>query len=261
MNRGGPLARQPGMGTRARVAVAAAATLGAASLAACGDDGATASFTTPSGDETVAGGVAFSLVADGVTIEEAGDVRGGAGHFHVIADAGCIEEGSAVPRDADHVHLGGGQADGVVYLAPGTHELCVQVADGAHTATDITETITVDVGVTSREQWCAVAAETDDLFLATDESSDEDFAVRQAGYEGIRRLLAQLTAGIGHVDADARQDVGAGLSWATGVAAAFTDASSVAEAEAALAPLFADGGAVDAAEPWIRQNCDVDIND
>lgn len=237
--------------------------MASATLAACGDDdGPTASFTAPSDGAEIAGGVAFELTADGVTIEEAGEVREGAGHFHVIADAGCVSEGEAVPRDADHVHLGRGQSDGVVYLEPGTHELCVQVGDGAHAATDITDTISVDVGVTDRDEWCAVVAEVDELFLATDTSGEEDFAVQQAGYESIRRLLTQLSGGIEHVDADARDDVAAGIDWATSLTVAFTEASDFADAEAALEPLFASGeDPIAAAEPWISEHCGVDIDD
>jgi len=233
-----------------------------ATLAACGDDGPTASFTAPEDGADVAGGVAFELEADGVTIEEAGDVREGAGHFHVIADAGCVDEDAAIPRDADHVHLGRGQAEGVVYLEPGSHELCVQVGNGAHAATDITDTISVDVGVTDRDGWCAVVGEVDDLFLATDTSEEEDFAVRQAGYEGIRRLLAQLSDGIDQVDADARDDVAAALDWATQLTLAFTESADAAEAEETLQPLFATAeDQVAAAGPWISENCDVEIDD
>ncbi len=232
-----------------------------AALVACGDDDATASFTEPSDGDRVAGGVAFELAADGVTIEEAGEVRDGAGHFHVIADAGCVDEGAAIDRDADHVHLGRGQADGVVYLEPGSHELCVQVGDGAHAASDVSDTITVDGGVADRDEWCAVVGEVDELFNVTDSSGEEDFAVRQAAYEGIRRLLAQLIDGIDHVDADVRDDVADGLAWATDVTLAFTESADFAEAETKLQAVFADGEpAIAGAEEWISQNCGVEID-
>ena len=230
-------------------------------LAACGgDDDASASFTTPVDGATVAGGVAFDLEADGITIEEAGRVNDGAGHFHVVADVGCVDVGEAIPRDADHVHLGSGNADGLIYLAPGVHELCVQVADGAHVATDITDTITVDVAIRDQQEWCAVVGEVDELFLLTD-TSGQDFTANQVGYENVQRLLSQLAAGIEHVDADARDAVTAAVEWATAVTLAFTESTGIGDAEEALAPLFADDTPVAEAEPWVRDTCGVDIDD
>ena len=139
------------------------------------------------------------MTADGITIEAAGEVHSGAGHFHVIADAGCVAEGESIVRDADHVHFGGGQNDGVVYLEPGTHELCLQVGDGVHIALDITDQATVEVGITDRDQWCAVIDEVDELFEAADTSEDE-FSVLQVSYENIGRLIAQLDDGLAYVD-------------------------------------------------------------
>ena len=136
-----------------------------------GDDdeaGPTVAFTSPVDGASVAGGVELAMTADGVTIEEAGEVHGGAGHFHVVADAGCVPEGESIVRDADHVHFGGGQTDGVIYLEPGAHELCLQVGDGVHIALDITYQATVEVGINDRDQWCAVMGEVDGLFESTD---------------------------------------------------------------------------------------------
>jgi len=61
------------------------ATVALLGVASCGDEGPTATLTSPSGNAAVAGGVALAMTADGVTIEPAGEVRGGSGHFHVIA--------------------------------------------------------------------------------------------------------------------------------------------------------------------------------
>ena len=246
------------MTTCVRWMVAATTVMG---LAACGgDDDPSASFTTPVDGATVVGGVTFDLEADGITIEAAGRVNDGAGHFHVVADVGCADVGDAIPRDADHVHLGDGSAEGLIYLGPGTHDLCVQIADGAHVATDITDTITVDVAVRNQQEWCAVVGEVDELFLLTD-TSGQDFAANQVGYENVQRLLSQLTAGIEHVDADAREAVTAAVEWATAVSLAFTESVDIGEAEDALAPLFADDSPVAAAEPWVRDTCGVDIDD
>ena len=104
-------------------------------IAACGDDdtvGPTAAFAEPADSAAVHGAVQLAMTADGITIEEAGDARAGAGHFHVIADAGCLEAGTAIGKDADHVHFGGGQTETTIELAPGTHTLQLLLGDWKH---------------------------------------------------------------------------------------------------------------------------------
>ena len=242
--------------------------------AACGDtddtasdqpaeqvDGPTVSFSKPADGAHVAGGVLVEMVADGITIEPAGEVHEGAGHFHVIADDGCVDPGSAVPKDADHIHFGKAQTSGTIYLGPGEHDLCLQPGDGIHVALEPTDRITVDVGVRDRDEWCGVIKEVDDLFLAADTSSDE-FAVRQGKYEGIRRLIAQLTDGISQVDATARTAVATSLAQASSIAGTFADAADQAAAEAALQAVYgAEGAKQDpAAVTWIKDTCSVDID-
>jgi hypothetical protein len=229
-------------------------------IAACAGDSAdtaAVSFSAPADGATLAGGVPLRMAADGITIEEAGEIRDGAGHFHVSADDGCVAPGTAVPRDADHVHFGAGQSEGTVYLDPGTHELCLQAGDGAHTALDATDTVTITIGITSVEAWCAVIEEVADLFDSV-EAADEPFEVKQAGYGNLRRLFAQLQAGTAHLDADIREGVEADLRFGDSIANAFAQAADPAAAEAALAqieqdPLVADGVAS------ISEICDVEL--
>ncbi|NND76131.1 MAG: DUF4399 domain-containing protein [Ilumatobacter sp.] len=242
--------------TRHPLAVAVSvATLG---LAACGDDGPTATFDSPNDGAAVAGGVALAMSAEGVTIEPAGEVRNGFGHFHVIADAGCETTGTGIGKDADHLHFGGGQAAGTIYLEPGQHELCLQVGDGVHAALDITDTVTVDVGVTSQEQWCAVLREIDAMFETTDSSSD--VVAQQLGYENIRRLVAQAADGLEYVDASARNDVTRTIEFAATLTSVLATAESEEAAEEELEALFADVG--DEPLPgadWVLATCGIDI--
>jgi hypothetical protein len=231
-------------------------------LVACGDDdGATASFVSPDDGAAVAGGVIVEMAAQGVTIEEAGEVRADAGHFHVIADAGCTPEGEGIAKDADHVHFGKGQTEGVIYLEPGEHELCLEVGDGQHAALGITDTRAVDVRVTDQDQWCAVAKEIDDLFLATDTSAD-DFANKQVGYENIRRLTVQLEDAMDVIDADPGDGVSEAIGFAQAIATAFVDADDLASAEEALAPVFESIGSQEEmpGAAWIDSECGVDID-
>jgi hypothetical protein len=231
-------------------------------VAGCGDDdkGGSVSLTEPDDGATVAGGVALRMLAEEITIEPAGEAREGAGHFHVVADAGCIETGEAIPRDGDHVHFGQGQAEGKIYLEPGEHQLCLQAGDGVHAALGATDEITINVGITSRDQWCQVIGEVDEMFTTTD-NADDEFAVKQAGYENVRRLLAQLTGAMDQVDADARDGVATGLGFASAIATALAKADTFEEAEQELAPLFETGAdSAELAQPWILSNCGIDID-
>lgn len=241
--------------------LALAATLAVAgSLAACGDDGATASFSSPADGAKIAGALDVELAAEDITIEEAGAVRDGAGHFHVLADSGCAATGEAIAKDADHVHLGKGQSDATVYLAPGRHELCVQVGDGEHHALDVTDSITVDVRIDDLDEWCAVVGEVDDLFLDLDNSPD-DFATKQPGYENARRLVAQLQASLDLVDADQREVVTTALNWAGHLTEILSTAADEADAEAQLAPIFEEPDQIEPADAWIEQECGISISD
>jgi hypothetical protein len=227
-------------------------------LASCGDEGPTVTLTSPPENAAVAGGVPVAMTAEGVTIEPAGEARSGYGHFHVIADAGCTEKGTGIAKDADHVHFGKGQTDGVIYLEPGQHELCLQVGDGVHAALDITDTVTVSVGVENRQQWCSVVGEIDALFESVD-NSDADLATKHVGYENIRRLVAQAADGIEHVDAAVQDDVTVSLTFAADLSAALSKVDTPDEADAALAPIYervSDG--LPGAE-WILEACGVDI--
>jgi Domain of unknown function (DUF4399) len=218
-------------------------------------------FSSPVDGASVAGGVPLEMTAEGVTIEEAGDVHDGAGHFHVIADAGCVAEGESIVRDADHVHFGAGQSEGVIYLEPGTHELCLQVGNGVHVALDITDRVTVDVGIDDLDEWCAVIDEVDELFEAAD-TSDDEFAVLQVGYENIRRLIAQLDDGLDQVEPDVRDDLEESLDFAADIATTFSTAEDETTAYATVESVFArfeEPGDLPGTA-WVAEHCETDIS-
>ena len=234
-------------------------------VAACGEDdpSPTASFSTPADGASVAGGVDVELVADGITIEEAGTVRDGAGHFHVLADVDCTDTGVAIAKDADHVHLGKGQSEGTIYLEPGSHRLCVQVGDGEHHALNVSDTINVEVGVDDIDEWCAVVGEVDEMFSTTD-NSDDDFATKQAAYVNIRRLFAQLQASLDLVPSDQRDVAATALENQVEFITVFATADDEADAEAKLASLWEPDAEAEAAEEvlaaYIGETCGIDIN-
>jgi hypothetical protein len=135
----------------------------ALSLAACGGDpapeaysvedqpAAAASFVSPSDGDTVTGPITVVLAAEGVELTPAGIPAVGEGHLHVMVDIGCYATGEAIPgpseqdEAAGRFHLGDGSDSREIPLEPGTYELCVQLADGIHTAFGSTQTITVTV--------------------------------------------------------------------------------------------------------------------
>jgi len=92
------------------------------------------SFTSPANGATVSSPVHLTWGAENFTVEPAGEVTAGAGHLHVMVDTDCMPAGQIVPKDDTHVHYGQGQLEADLELAPGAHKLCLQAADGAHTA-------------------------------------------------------------------------------------------------------------------------------
>ena len=233
-----------------------------AAITGCGrDEKATSvSLRSPADGSTVAGAVSLEMTADGLTIEEAGEAHSGAGHFHVIIDDGCVVKGETVPKDADHVHFGKGQASGTVYLAPGTHELCLQAADGLHKAMAATDTVTVTAAIRSRDEWCKVIGEVDTLFTEADTNGDE-FAVRQVSYENLHRLIEQLDGAIEHVDAGVRADVAAAMKAGMSITEAFIEGADEQSAfDEAQKVLQSSGADIAVAAPWIKDTCGVDID-
>ncbi len=107
---------------------------------------ASVTVESPAEGQTVASPVKVKMAATGVAIEPAsGGVKPNSGHFHIIVDADCAPAGQVIPADATHLHFGMAQTEAEVPLPPGPHRLCVQVADAAHTATDITKIVAITV--------------------------------------------------------------------------------------------------------------------
>jgi hypothetical protein len=114
-------------------------------------DDAAASFVSPEDGDTVSSPFTVELGAENVTLTEVGPQAIGEGHLHVMVDIGCYDAGEIIPGPSDddeaegRFHLGDGSDSREIELEPGTYELCVQLADGIHTAFGQTETISVTV--------------------------------------------------------------------------------------------------------------------
>ncbi|MCC6190423.1 MAG: DUF4399 domain-containing protein [Anaerolineales bacterium] len=91
-------------------------------------------FSAPADGSTVSGPVHVTFAAESFTVEPAGEVKAGAGHLHIMVDTDCLTAGTVIPNDETHLHYGKAQLEAELDLAPGPHTLCLQAADGAHTA-------------------------------------------------------------------------------------------------------------------------------
>ena len=121
-------------------------------LAACGgnaapeaNDSPSVRFVTPQDGDTVTSPVQVQMEATNFTIEEAGEVREGAGHFHIMVYEGCLATGEIIPAAEGFNHFGMGQTETELELEPGEYTLCLQVGDGIHAAVDLVDEITITV--------------------------------------------------------------------------------------------------------------------
>ncbi len=106
-------------------------------------------FVSPQDGAEVTSPLKVTMASDNFTVEPAASgVHEGAGHMHIMVDADCIAAGQAIPKDDTHIHYGDGTLETELTLAPGTHTLCLQAANGDHVALadeGTRETITVTV--------------------------------------------------------------------------------------------------------------------
>ena len=105
-------------------------------------------FAQPQTGATVPTSVTVAMVATGLLVEPAGQIKDGAGHFHILIDTDFVPAGEVIITDKQHLHFGKGQYTTTLALEPGEHVLRLQFANGAHIALDgpaYQDTITVTV--------------------------------------------------------------------------------------------------------------------
>ena len=90
-------------------------------------------FVEPKDGAVVGNEVKVVMGVQGMEIKPAGTVAENTGHHHLLIDALQVNAGEAVPAGNDQYrHFGKGQTETTVKLAPGTHTLTLQFANGAH---------------------------------------------------------------------------------------------------------------------------------
>ncbi len=113
--------------------------------------------------------------------------------------------------------------------------------------------------VDDRKEWCATIREIDERFKTAD-NSEGSFEEKQTRYQRIEELLGELDDGIAVVDATDRDAVRSSLKWTMRLTDALVTADDGREAQRLLEPLYATGEQIqNAAAPWIRKNCGIDI--
>ena len=130
-----------------RTGLAVALLLAASGLAACSSaSDERVIFIAREDGATVSSPFLVEMATENFVVEPAANgVREGSGHLHIMIDAPCVEARLTVPPDEQHLHYGGGQTTAALDLLPGEHFLCLQTADGSHTALAATHEITITV--------------------------------------------------------------------------------------------------------------------
>lgn len=82
--------------------------------------------------------IVFSVANfDIVPIEDPLVVRPGEGHYHLAVDVECAAAGDVIiAGNPSYIHFGSGADRIEMQFEPGTHGLCLQVADGEHRVID-----------------------------------------------------------------------------------------------------------------------------
>jgi len=89
--------------------------------------------------------VLFTIDTDFIKLKSEGVVKDGEGHLHYMVNVDCVEPGNRIPEDESHIHSGDGANSVLLDLSPGDYEVCVQVGDGFHIATNIKKIVRLEV--------------------------------------------------------------------------------------------------------------------
>lgn len=104
-----------------------------------------AEIVQPTEGSLVTNPVYFELDAKNWDIEPPTERRDGAGYFVLILEGGCLPAGRLVPFEDQYVHLQDSEYTVWVDLRPGAYEVCLQIADGNHRATSLTNEVKFEV--------------------------------------------------------------------------------------------------------------------
>jgi hypothetical protein len=111
--------------------------------------GAKVYFKNLKNGQSVTSPVKVEMGVDGMKVDTAGPVVANSGHFHILIDAAgdSIPTGQIIVKDSTHLHYGKAQTSAELKLAPGTHTLSLEFADGLHRSYGSQMAATVSVTV------------------------------------------------------------------------------------------------------------------
>ena len=96
-------------------------------------EGAKVYIIAPKEGEVVSKEVRVIFGLKGMGVAPAGVDAPNTGHHHLLVDVDKLPDmGKPIPKDANHMHFGGGQAETVITLTPGTHTLQLLLGDMNH---------------------------------------------------------------------------------------------------------------------------------
>lgn len=154
------------------------------------------SFLQPTDNAIIPVTSTVIMTATGVTIAPAGEVAEGQVHMHILIDVPFVEAGTPIPNDEQHRHFGDASTTAELGLAPGSHTLRLQAADGAHVALEGDEyrdEIVVSVTEGAAEQAVRFAIPTDGATVPP------TFDVVMAATGLIVEPSGPINAGAGHM--------------------------------------------------------------
>lgn len=99
----------------------------------------------PGHQESVRRTFEVSISTENYDLTPAGVVRYDEGHWVILVDQPCAAPGDLLGDDHSLIHVDGGSDSTEITLAPGPHQLCVQLADGFSVAVNVVDRIEVFV--------------------------------------------------------------------------------------------------------------------
>jgi hypothetical protein len=102
-------------------------------------------IVSPTDGSLVSPTVRLKVEARNIQLVPAGKARDGQGHLHVFTDQDCMPTGALIEGGGGVIDVADGRSEIELTLAPGRHEICVQVGDGYHTAVAVTDRISITV--------------------------------------------------------------------------------------------------------------------
>ena len=104
-------------------------------------------FVEPKDGAELASPFTVKFGVKNLLVEPAGEIKAGSGHHHLLINSDSTPSGESIPADQTHIHYGKAQTEAQISLEPGTYNLTMQFANGAHQSygSELSKTINIIV--------------------------------------------------------------------------------------------------------------------